>query len=209
MSAEDSTISDVRVAALESENASLRGELARTRDALASLRARYHQIIEELHLLKRRLHVAKAERLDDVADAQLAFDRLTAEADALEKVLDVARGDADAGAPPPPPSNKARKKSSAKPTGRRKLSDFDLPEVASRSRTPSSKASSSASGSTRARASASSAEGDVVSSARASCTRTPLSPPTRPRTASPAGGPGPLGPSRASTSASRRCPRRS
>lgn len=130
MGAEDSTISDGRVAALESENASLRGELARTRDALASLRARYHQIIEELHLLKRRLHVAKAERLDDVADAQLAFDRLTAEVDALEKVLEVAEGHTDAGAPPPaPPSNKARKKSSAKPTGRRKLSDFDLPEV--------------------------------------------------------------------------------
>jgi hypothetical protein len=130
MGAEDSTISDVRVAALESENASLRGELARTRDALASLRARYHQIIEELHLLKRRLHVAKAERLDDVADAQLAFDRLTAEADALEKVLEGAEGHTDAGAAaPPPPAGKARKKSSTKPTGRRKLSDCDLPEV--------------------------------------------------------------------------------
>jgi chromosome segregation ATPase len=92
MVAEDSTLSDARVAALESENASLRGELARARDALASLRARYHQILEELHLLKRRLHVAKAERLDDVADAQLAFDRITAEANALEKVVSVRSG---------------------------------------------------------------------------------------------------------------------
>jgi hypothetical protein len=130
MVAEDSTLSDARVAALESENASLRGELARARDALASLRARYHQILEELHLLKRRLHVAKAERLDDVADAQLAFDRITAEANALEKVLEQTEGRTETSAPPPPPpSKKARKKSSKKPTGRRRLSDCDLPEV--------------------------------------------------------------------------------
>ncbi len=130
MSAEVSTTSDARVAALESENASLRGELARAHDALASLRARYHQILEELHLLKRRLHVAKAERLDDVADAQLAFDQLVAEAKALEKVLEHAEGHTDASAPPPPPpKKKERKKSSTKPTGRRKLSDCDLPEV--------------------------------------------------------------------------------
>jgi transposase len=130
MAAEDATLSDSRVAALESENASLRDELARAQGALASLRARYHQILEELHLLKRRLHVAKAERLDDVADAQLAFDQLLAEAKALEKILDDAQGRTQASAPPPPaPNKKARKKSSTKPTGRRKLSDCDLPEV--------------------------------------------------------------------------------
>lgn len=176
MGAEDSTISDVRVAALESENASLRGELARTRDALASLRARYHQIIEELHLLKRRLHVAKAERLDDVADAQFAFDRLTAEADALEKVLEGAEGHTDAGAaaPPPPPAGKARKKSSTKPTGRRKLSDCDLPEVRVEIPDPELEGKFERIGFDEStRASASSAVDGAVSSARASCTRTP------------------------------------
>jgi hypothetical protein len=130
MGASDSRISDARVAALESENASLRGELARAQGALASLRARYHQILEELHLLKRRLHVAKAERLDDLADAQLAFDKLLAEAKALERVLEGAEGRTETStSPPPPPPNKARKKSSVKPTGRRRLSDCDLPEV--------------------------------------------------------------------------------
>jgi hypothetical protein len=126
MHAESSRAFDVRVAALESENASLRGELARAHDALASLRARYQQVLEELHLIKRRLYVAKAERLDDVADAQLAFDKLSTEVKALEKVLDATeRHD---GISPPPPPNRSRKPST-KPTGRRNLSDFDLPEV--------------------------------------------------------------------------------
>jgi transposase len=121
---------DARVAALESEVTSLRGELARAHDALASLRARYFQILEELHLIRRRLHVAKAERLDDVADAQLAFDKLTAEAKVLEKVLEDASGGSETAPPPPPPPNKKpRKLPSAKPRGRRRLSDCDLPEV--------------------------------------------------------------------------------
>jgi uncharacterized coiled-coil protein SlyX len=60
----ESTTADARVTALESANASLRGELAQARDALVRLRARYHQMLEELDLLKRRLHVAKAERLE-------------------------------------------------------------------------------------------------------------------------------------------------
>jgi transposase len=133
--ANDSTISEARIAALESErasleteNASLRGELAQARDALGSLRRRYHQMLEELHLLKRRLHVAKAERLDDVADAQLAFDQLSTEANALAKVLEATEGGGDRD-DEPPPSDKGRKKSTTKPTGRRKLSDCDLPEV--------------------------------------------------------------------------------
>ena len=86
---------DERVVALTAEVATLRGELARAQGALANLRARYHQLLEELHLLKRRLVVAKAERLDDVAEAQLAFDKLLAETQAIEKVLDAAGGAGD------------------------------------------------------------------------------------------------------------------
>jgi len=125
----ESTNADARVTVLESENASLRGELAQARDALVRLRARYYQMLEELHLLKRRLHVAKAERLEDIESAQLAFDQLAAETSALAKVL----GDADVagenGEGSPPPNKKTRKASTTKPTGRRKLSDYDLPEV--------------------------------------------------------------------------------
>ena len=128
MSAGDSTAVEARVVVLEGEVTSLRGELARAQDALASLRARYLQLLEELHLLKRRLHVAKAERLDDVAGAQLAFDTLVAEAKLLEKVLADADKREDLGASPLPPPPK-KKAPSRKPTGRRKLSDCDLPEV--------------------------------------------------------------------------------
>ena len=128
MSAGDSTAVEARVVVLEGEVTSLRGELARAQDALASLRARYLQLLEELHLLKRRLHVAKAERLDDVAGAQLAFDTLMAEAKLLEKVLADADKREDPGASPLPPPPK-KKAPSRKPTGRRKLSDCDLPEV--------------------------------------------------------------------------------
>jgi transposase len=115
------------LASVRGDNVSLRAALAKAHDALAALRVRYHQMLEELHLLKRRLHVAKAERVEDVADAQLAFDKLTAETRAIEKVLDTAEGATgdDPAAPPPPPRNKSR----TKPKGRRKLSDCDLPEV--------------------------------------------------------------------------------
>ncbi|MGD0678895.1 MAG: hypothetical protein ABSC94_26115, partial [Polyangiaceae bacterium] len=81
------------VALLRGDKASLRGELEKAQDALANLRVRYHQLFEELHLLKRRLFVAKVERLDDIADAQLAFDKLLAETQAIKKVLDVAPSD--------------------------------------------------------------------------------------------------------------------
>jgi hypothetical protein len=78
------------VASLRDDNTTLRDELARPQTALANLRVRYYQLLEELHLLKRRLVVAKAERLDDVAKAQLAFDRLLAKTQAMEKILDAA-----------------------------------------------------------------------------------------------------------------------
>jgi len=78
------------VASLRDDNSHLRDELARAQAALDVLRTRYHQLIEELHLLKRRLTIAKAERPDDVASAQLAFEKILAETQALEKVLDTA-----------------------------------------------------------------------------------------------------------------------
>ena len=125
------TNADARVAVLAAENESLRGELARAQGALANLRVRYHQLIEELHLLKRRLIVAKAERLDDVAEAQLAFDKLLAETQAIEKVLDAARGAEDDGGDDAPtkPEKKKRARSGPPPTGRRDLDESGLPEV--------------------------------------------------------------------------------
>ena len=119
------------VASLRGDNASLRGELEKAQDALANLRVRYHQLLEELHLLKRRLFVAKAERLDDIADAQLAFDKLLAETQAIKKVLDAAApSDEPKEAASPAPSDKPRERTrNTAPTGRRDLSKCDLPEI--------------------------------------------------------------------------------
>src|SRR5271165_6202905 len=116
---------------MASEVASLRDELAKAKDALANLRVRYHQLLEELHLLKRRLVVAKAERLDDIADAQLAFDKLLAETQAIKKVLDDATpSDEPKDAASPPPSDKPRERTrNTASTGRRDLSKCDLPEI--------------------------------------------------------------------------------
>ncbi len=115
---------------LRNDNASLRDELAKAKDALANLRVRYHQLLEELHLLKRRLVVAKAERLDDVADAQLAFDKLLAETEAIKKVLDAGSSDSPQQAASPPPGEKPRGRTRQNsPTGRRDLSKCNLPEV--------------------------------------------------------------------------------
>ncbi len=116
---------------MASEVASLRDELAKAKDALANLRVRYHQLLEELHLLKRRLVVAKAERVDDIADAQLAFDKLVAETQAIKKVLDAAApSDEPKGAASPPPGDKPPGRTrNTVPTGRRDLSKCDLPEI--------------------------------------------------------------------------------
>jgi Transposase IS66 family/IS66 C-terminal element len=134
---------DPRVAELVAENASLRGELTKAQSALANLRVRYHQLLEELHLLKRRLVIAKAERLDDVEAAQLAFDKLLAETEAMEKVLDaatdaetkdsveleVAKSDDIDEASASPEKEKRRRRTGAPPTGRRDLEKTDLPVV--------------------------------------------------------------------------------
>ena len=81
--------------------------------------------------------VAKAERLDDVAGAQLAFDKLLAETQAIEKVLDAADGIADSNDQddhenedvPEESKDKRRRRNGPPPTGRRKLDESGLPEV--------------------------------------------------------------------------------
>ena len=138
---EQSSDADPRVAELVAENASLRGELTKAQSALANLRVRYHQLLEELHLLKRRLVIAKAERLDDVADAQLAFDKLLAETQAMEKVLGAVDSETKGnleletkaedidGTSGTPDKEKKRRGTGASPPGRRDLEKMDLPVV--------------------------------------------------------------------------------
>ena len=108
--------------------AHLEAALARVTAERDKLRRAYEQLKEQVELLRRRIYIAKAERVD-VTQLEMEFAETQAKLDALAKQLD------DQAAPPaatdsasnpadPPPSAKTR----SKPTGRRNLADEDLPE---------------------------------------------------------------------------------
>lgn len=122
-----------RIAALEAELASERARaealfaertaLAAQRTALEAerdrLREAYQQVKLELELLKRRLFVAKAERID-TAQLELELGHKLAALDELARRL----SEDDDGKAAPPDRSRNRKK----PTGRRDLRDADLVE---------------------------------------------------------------------------------
>ncbi len=122
-SSEHDLTPEQRIARLESELAAARSELKDARSTIDRLRDRYRQVLEQLQLMRRRLFVAQAERVDTNAD-QLAFDKMFAEAQALEKALDAAEG---SGAAPKGDKPDGRKKRKTPPTGRRDLSKIPLP----------------------------------------------------------------------------------
>ncbi len=108
--------------------AQLEATLAQVTAERDKLRRAYEQLKEQLELLRRRIFVAKAERID-VAQLEIEFAETKAKLDALAKHVD----DAAAASPPsdtasalaaPPSAAKAR----PKPTGRRNLAAEDLPE---------------------------------------------------------------------------------
>lgn len=102
-----------QVEGLQEENKTLRGERDRLRQA-------YQRALEQLQLLRRRLFVAKAERVP-VAEEQLAFDSLLAEVERLGKALDE-QGQGD-----PEREDDAKDKPKPKPSGRRDLKLSQLP----------------------------------------------------------------------------------
>lgn len=112
-----------RVAALEAALETERGrvaELTRERD---TLRASYERLRLDLELLRRRIVVGKAERID-TAQLELEFATKLAALDALSSALERPSADgagAPAGGAPSPPERK-------KPAGRRNLREANLPE---------------------------------------------------------------------------------
>lgn len=129
-----------RVTQLESTVANLRAELAASKAAFKRLHLWYSQTLEQLALARRRLFVAKAERLDTAAE-QLAFDLLAQEITVLEKALDPAgdplRDEAES-APSPgddedgeadPDKDEKKKTRKNNSTGRRNLGASSLPIV--------------------------------------------------------------------------------
>lgn len=118
---ETSTSSD----ALRARVAALEQELAATKSERDKLREAYRSVQLELELMKRRLYVAKAERVD-VSQLELEFAQKLAELDALSKRLEpipqlMPSKDAGGGGPAGPKTPK-------KPAGRRELKDVAIPE---------------------------------------------------------------------------------
>jgi transposase len=102
-------------------------ELTSERDRL---RKAYEMVLEELALLRRRIFVATAERVDTSA-LQLEFSELMKQLDTVAGTLDEA-GDASAAAEDkakPEGRPDGRKNPKHRPTGRRKLEETDLPVV--------------------------------------------------------------------------------
>jgi transposase len=107
--------------------AELEAKLAQVTAERDKLRRAYEQLKEQLELLRRRIYVAKAERVD-TAQLEIEFAETKAKLDALACAIDDAtpattQTDAvgDPAAPPPAATR-------SKPTGRRNLGAHDLPE---------------------------------------------------------------------------------
>ena len=109
-----------RILDLEASLAAMTAERDRLRRVYALLK-------EHFELLRRKIFVAKAERID-AAQLELEFAETRAKLEAMAKQLDADEKppSADDAPPPPPPDNTKKKRTS---TGRRDLSEEDLPEM--------------------------------------------------------------------------------
>jgi transposase len=111
-----------RILSLEAALATTEANLVRVTDERDKLRRAYEQLKEHLELLRRRIFVAKAERVDvsqlelEFAATQVTLERLATQ---LEPSSDAPPPDAPPASPVPP---------RAKPKGRRNLSDSAIPE---------------------------------------------------------------------------------
>lgn len=145
MSVAEPEPSQTRVQELEALVARMQSELAATSHQLAgvvserdNLRRAYRQLMEQFELLRRRIFIAKAERLD-ATQLELEFEKTKQKLDALAKKLD---GDTTTGSTDDAenaaadhdkvgsrPSGKPPGKANSTPKGRRNLADADhLPQ---------------------------------------------------------------------------------
>ena len=120
-------------AALAAAHARAESEHARAEQLAADharLLAAYHQALLELKLLRKRIFMASAERID-TRQLELEFAHKQAELDALAGKLGPATPDAapppDAPPPSPPPENKPEREK-AKPKGRRDVRELPIRE---------------------------------------------------------------------------------
>ena len=111
---------DADLAARDADLAARNARLAQIEAERDRLRRAYEQVLEELLLVKRRLFIAKAERVD-TTQLELEFAELSKKLETLAG--DVPEADEGGGAEESSAERKRR------PKGRRNLADADLPEV--------------------------------------------------------------------------------
>jgi len=109
-----------RVAELEATLRAQTTELAAIKAERDSLRKAYEVVLRELELLRHRLFVAKAERVENVAQLELEFAAKKAELEALVKRLEEAA---------PADDDDEKPKTKKRGGGRRNLHDADIKEV--------------------------------------------------------------------------------
>jgi transposase len=112
-----------KVARLEAQLANSQHELANSHQVIEQLRASQAELRVELELLRRRIYVAKAERVD-TRQLELEFAAKLKHLDDLSRDNgmdpDVFHGGGDGTSP---------RKRNSKPKGRRDLSNANLPEI--------------------------------------------------------------------------------
>ena len=120
------------IASLRAELADRDRQLAEQKSQYGRLEATYQRLLAEMALLKRRIFVATAERVD-TSQLQLEFAALSRELDALSGLV-TTPDDVTTDAPTKCPKCgkvgpcKCRKPSAKKPTGKRNVADANLPE---------------------------------------------------------------------------------
>jgi hypothetical protein len=112
--------------ALLARNALLAALVAQLTEERDKLRAAHERLRQELELLKRRIFVSSAERID-TQQLEMEFLHKLKELDALNATLEGDITAARSSERDPPPDDKPKKKS--KPKGRRDLRLLDLPET--------------------------------------------------------------------------------
>ncbi|MFI5302149.1 MAG: transposase, partial [Polyangiales bacterium] len=117
------TTTDVRIAELEAALAVSKQQVAALTKERDQLRASHARLREELELLKRRIFVAKAERVD-TAQLEMEFAEKLRQLDALAGTLADTSSDDDDGDDDDDKKDKTKKK----PTGRRNLRNLPLEE---------------------------------------------------------------------------------
>jgi len=100
-------------------------ELEKERD---NLRASHERLRQELELFKRRLFIAKAERVDNSRQLELEFAEKMRELDALAKTLGIAQDQLESDETPAKDGKRRGKRTNNRGTGRRDLAELPLEE---------------------------------------------------------------------------------